>query len=761
MLRLEIALKSGLCAGSGAGRPGIVDREVAFDRYGLPYLAGRSLKGLLRDAYRDLPAGLLHGLPPVDEIFGETGAVFSGSIDVGTARLTDFSRLSSWLRTVYADQRLARTIRRDDAMEYYSEIRHQTAIDRESGAPLDNTLRATRLVRPGLTLQAAVTLPDEHTTALALAAAGLKQIGTSRTRGLGEVDCSLWDERHNLTTEAINKLKHGTLEFAPRKERQKQESPGSSASTGHYVLGFSIELKDGALFPAFEGDANTVLSERFVPGSAIRGMLAWRWIKRYGDGPPFSRLFLGGVRFLAAVPQTADNRRALRVPHSIRESKETENVYYDLCVVHAHEPVRRVAGWVEGASVASSRFVEVETDLLYHHARAVDARVGRAVGEEDAGNYGLKVEEAGTLFTYESLAAGNRFRGAILGTKEDLELLQLLVGGEPVRLGRSASAQYGGRAKWKWDKVFKQADLQSEAYEWTAEQMQEDVDSDDAFQLTVLSPLLSRTPEGHPAARLPLEELSEALGNAKLAVINEFVRVRTQGGYLSHQRLPREQMAALVPGSVFVIKTDQLIPKDLLNSASARSWGMRTEDGFGRIAITAAPQTATPGISPARKETSTASSFNGDTPEAVRKLATDLFRKRVEERAVLAALRVAQECENLEISNHLLSRLAGIVAVTGLNDLPERLKELRRRAKDQLGSLEQILKDASGENWQKRYEAFVKAEMASAHEAGREPRYWSVLFGQNGPVIEADESVVRNYLLRLLAGVARHRRRSA
>jgi CRISPR-associated protein Csx10 len=761
MLRLEIALKSGLCAGSGVGRPGFVDREVAFDRYGLPYLPGRSLKGLLRDAYRDLPAGLLPGLPPVDELFGETGAVSPGSIDVGTARLTDFGRLSGWLRTVYADPRLGRTIRRDDVIEHYSEIRRQTAMDRESGAPLKDTLRATRLIRPTLTLQATITSPFEHTTALALAAAGLKQMGTSRNRGPGEVDCSLWDESRNLTREAIEKLSQGTLEFAPREETQKQEPPISTAGTGQYVLGFSLELTEGAVFPAFGGDANTVLSERFVPGSAIRGMLAWQWIARYSDGPPFARLFLGAVRYLAAFVRTADNRRALPIPHSIRESKGTPNIYYDLSVAHAPEPTRRVGGWVQGASMAGSRLVEVESDLHYHHARAVDARVGRAVGEEDASNYKLKVEEAGSLFTYESLAPGNRFRGAILGTKEDLELLLPLVGSEPVRLGRSASAQYGGRAKWTWDTTFRQADLQSEAYEWTAEQMEEDVDSGDTFQLTVLSPLLSRTPEGHPAARLPLEELTEALGNAKLTLIKEFVRVRIQGGYLAHQRLPREQMPALEPGSVFLIKTDQLISRDLLNSASARSWGMRTEDGFGRIAIAATPQAAIPGISTAKKEPSTASPFNGDTFQAIRKLATDLFKKRVEERAVLKALEAARECENLEMSNHLLSRLAGIVAVTGLNELPKRLRELRHRAKGQLGTLEQILNNASGENWQEKYQEFVKAEMASAQQAGGEPRHWSVLFGQSGSVIEADESVVRNYLLRLLAGIARARRRSA
>ena len=44
MLELEIELLSPLCSGSGLNRPGVVDREVAFDAAGLPVIPGRRLK---------------------------------------------------------------------------------------------------------------------------------------------------------------------------------------------------------------------------------------------------------------------------------------------------------------------------------------------------------------------------------------------------------------------------------------------------------------------------------------------------------------------------------------------------------------------------------------------------------------------------------------------------------------------------------------------------------------------------------------------
>ena len=51
MLELRITLLSPLCSASGVGRPGFVDREVVFDRDGVPLLPARRLKGLWRDAF--------------------------------------------------------------------------------------------------------------------------------------------------------------------------------------------------------------------------------------------------------------------------------------------------------------------------------------------------------------------------------------------------------------------------------------------------------------------------------------------------------------------------------------------------------------------------------------------------------------------------------------------------------------------------------------------------------------------------------------
>ena len=44
---LKFALKSDATFGRGDGVAGLIDSEVQHDTYGLPYLGGRALKGLL------------------------------------------------------------------------------------------------------------------------------------------------------------------------------------------------------------------------------------------------------------------------------------------------------------------------------------------------------------------------------------------------------------------------------------------------------------------------------------------------------------------------------------------------------------------------------------------------------------------------------------------------------------------------------------------------------------------------------------------
>ena len=68
--KLIITLKSDLCAGSGYSYAGIIDNDICYDAFGIPYIAARRLKGCLREAAE------LIGLSEeeIRDLFGSGGA---------------------------------------------------------------------------------------------------------------------------------------------------------------------------------------------------------------------------------------------------------------------------------------------------------------------------------------------------------------------------------------------------------------------------------------------------------------------------------------------------------------------------------------------------------------------------------------------------------------------------------------------------------------------------------------------------------------
>ena len=197
---LEITLLSPLTSSAGEGRVGLVDRDIAFDDLGLPILPGRRLKGVWREAYRDVvDAWELcdEKLTPAEDIFGKTGEKpddGKSGIHVGNAELHEpkASSLKEWL--AYLQQPgVQSNLRPDDVVQHFTDVRAQTAMDRDTGSALENTFRLTRTLKAGWVFWApvhfAIPSDDALLTALVLGAAALQHIGTARTRGLGKVSC--------------------------------------------------------------------------------------------------------------------------------------------------------------------------------------------------------------------------------------------------------------------------------------------------------------------------------------------------------------------------------------------------------------------------------------------------------------------------------------------------------------------------------------------------------------------------------------------
>jgi len=205
---LKLELLSDAVFGRGDGVAGLVDVEVQHDAYGLPYLGGRALKGLLGAECDDLVfaldrPGQKDWQAVADRLFGQSGATARGQaiLRIGPARLPDD------LRAAIAWDVNEKWLTRAEVLETLTTVRRQTAMDPETGAPRKETLRALRLVLRGTIFTSRLTFTQEPTDDdLALLAAtvkALRRAGTGRNRGRGRVQAELLDSTGQPVTDAL------------------------------------------------------------------------------------------------------------------------------------------------------------------------------------------------------------------------------------------------------------------------------------------------------------------------------------------------------------------------------------------------------------------------------------------------------------------------------------------------------------------------------------------------------------------------------
>lgn len=155
VLRLDI-LSPWIC-GSGRGSGRLHDSVGVRDSDGLPYVPGRHLKGILRDAVEQMPpreigddtatgeelASFLFGPRASGELREDAASYFFGLLHVSSAIVAPADRAV-----------LLGMDRRDRELALFM-TQQSTAIDPSSGTALDKSLRSTQVVVP-LTLYAEI-----------------------------------------------------------------------------------------------------------------------------------------------------------------------------------------------------------------------------------------------------------------------------------------------------------------------------------------------------------------------------------------------------------------------------------------------------------------------------------------------------------------------------------------------------------------------------------------------------------------------------
>jgi hypothetical protein len=202
-IKVTVRIDSFWRVGTGRGAAGRLDALCIRDGNDLPFLPGRSLKGLLRDAVdraeqwgwfeeQGYPGdGPPNAGPLTVCLFGEPG--FRIDTD-GAVNVTE-----PVLRPASGCLQVANAILPQDDRAWLCQKRYlvpqlfctmnSTAINPNTGAPLHGALRAEEVVVP-LTLEAGIAAndrdpPDNWPHLLRLAAPLIRAVGSGKSRGLG------------------------------------------------------------------------------------------------------------------------------------------------------------------------------------------------------------------------------------------------------------------------------------------------------------------------------------------------------------------------------------------------------------------------------------------------------------------------------------------------------------------------------------------------------------------------------------------------
>ncbi|MDD3925071.1 MAG: RAMP superfamily protein [bacterium] len=189
---IQIELLSDTTFSRGEGTAGVVDMEGEHDDLGLPFLGGKTLRGLLRDSWLSMWHCFPELIEAAERVFGlEADTEERSILWIGNAVVDKDTR--QWVET--AEMRNNHPIPLMAVLEAFTDVRQQTSEERGTGVPAKTTLRSVRVLIRGLTFHAPLfwiaTPGADDIRCLALTLLATRHAGLARNRGRGHVLLSL------------------------------------------------------------------------------------------------------------------------------------------------------------------------------------------------------------------------------------------------------------------------------------------------------------------------------------------------------------------------------------------------------------------------------------------------------------------------------------------------------------------------------------------------------------------------------------------
>lgn len=399
--KLVIDLKSDLISGSGTGWSNIVDNDITYDQYGFPYIPAKRIKGLLKEAAYELEQFNYFKKGKSEELFGNDDKQGHHFI-LYNATLENITEMQHEILNLKNEYH--KYVHPIAVLNHYTNIRYQTAID-DKGIAKENTLRSSRAVAKGFKFYAKMEYDQNDEKDIEDCINMIHHMGINRTRGFGEVDLSIIDDKST-----DNKFE---LKMVDEQE---------------YEVKLYLENLTQLSMISTKGEK----SLDYIPGSAILGYFANRYLKTNDADDTFNHLFiLGDVKFSNAYISDYEWNEYYPIKESIYKEKTGDN-YYDKTV---NSPNGIILSKVHDKFMTSDgKIKSVEKEMYYHHRRPTDKSIGHVVSNA--------LQDQGIFYQLEVISANQRFIAKIKGKGVDLKkVLKDLP--SYIQIGKSKYTQYG------------------------------------------------------------------------------------------------------------------------------------------------------------------------------------------------------------------------------------------------------------------------------------------------------------------------------
>ena len=192
-IQYKITLHTYWHCGSGLAAGAQADSLVVKDNKGMPYIPGKTIKGLLRDAVDEILS--FKGITGASEDYLKAFGYFDD-------KATEAHKSESFFTNACLIEQEYKEITAHNLQQFLYKMVASTAINGETGTAREHSLRTMEVVVPCTLEGSIIDLPEGMGELMGQGMRYVKQLGSGRTRGLGRCTIEITKEEEEERSNA-------------------------------------------------------------------------------------------------------------------------------------------------------------------------------------------------------------------------------------------------------------------------------------------------------------------------------------------------------------------------------------------------------------------------------------------------------------------------------------------------------------------------------------------------------------------------------